>query len=190
MDKNVEIYDEEIKVLNRIKELKKNGYDEKDMYIITGEEKNISMLKGMTGVTIKEDDDSIWDRFKSFLSGEDSIVDAFNRMNVSDEDREFYYDQVKDGKILLYVDREYIQYYNLDEDGKFRPIIDPDISSDVDNRENIEEENLETLSREEIPERVKEDLGLEEELEPLGPDEMRRKVRHELLIKEDRDRLK
>lgn len=182
MDKNIELYDDEIKLLNRIEELKESGYEESDMYIISGEDQNLSMVRGMTEVIIKEDDDSIWDRFKSFLSGEDSIVDAFNRMNISDEDRDFYYDQVRDGKILLYVDREYIQYYNLDEDGKFRPIIDPDIQVNPH-----EEEKPELLRGEEMSDTIKEDLGLVGNTEP---EEMRKKIRDDLLMEEARNRLK
>ena len=182
MDKNIELYDDELKVLNRIEQLKELGYEETDMYIITDEEENVAMVRGMTGVIIKEDDDSIWDRFKSFLSGEDSIVDAFNRMDISEEDREFYYDQIRDGKILLYVDREYIQYFKLDEDGKFRPIIDPDIEYNPD-----ENKNPEVLPGERMSDRVKEDLGLDQESEV---EEKRRKLRDELLIEEERNRLK
>ena len=184
MDKNIELYDDEIKVLNRIEQLKESGYEETDMYIITHEEEDVSMVRGMTGVIIKEDDDSIWDRFKSFLSGEDSIVDAFNRMDISEEDREFYYKQVREGKILLYTDREYIQYYNLDEDGKFRPIINPDIEYNPDENKNP---NPDVLPGEEMSERVKEDLGLEQE---SRPEEMKRKIKDEILIEEERNRLK
>ena len=182
MDKNIELYDDEIKLLNRIEELKKSGYEETDMYIISGEDQSLSMVRGMTEVIIKEDDESIWDRFKSFLSGDDSIVDAFNRMHISEDDRDFYYEQVRDGKILLYVDREYIQYYNLDEDGKFRPIIDPDIQVNLD-----KEEKPEVLREEEMSDTIKEDLGLTGNREP---EEMRKKIRDELLMEEARNRLK
>lgn len=182
MDKNVEIYDEEVKVVNRIEELKELGYDETDMYIITDDEKDVSMLRGMTEVPIKEDDDSLWDRFKSFLSGDDSVVDAFNRMDIDDKDRDFYYKQVKDGKILLYVDKEYIQYYNLHEDGKFRPIIDPEIENDLDKPKYVE-----TLHGEEMSDEIRKDLGLDQEpdLETL-----RKKTVDELLIEEGRNKLR
>lgn len=182
MDKNVELYDEEIKVLNRIEELKELGYEETDMYIITDDEQHVSMVRGMTGVIIKEDDDSLWDRFKSFLSGEDSVVDAFNRMNLEDEDRDFYYKQVQDGKILLYVDKEYIQYYNLHEDGKFRPIIHPTTPYAPDKQENIE-----PLPGEELSDHLKEDLGIDQDPEPEKEQE---RVRRELLIEEERNRLR
>lgn len=183
MDKNIELYDQEIEVLNRIEELKQAGYEETDMYIITDEEESVSMLRGMTGVIIKEDDDSIWDRFKSFLSAEDSVIDAFNRMDISENDREFYYDQVKDGKILLYVDREYIQYYQLAEDGKFRPIIDPNIS-DVSDQSKKQDESLHA---EEMSNKVREDLGLEQK---LGSKEMKREIRDGTLFEEEKNRLK
>lgn len=182
MDKNVELFDEEIKVLNRIEKLKEMGYEETDMYIITDDDKDVSMLRGMTGIIIKEDDDSLWNRFKSFLSGDDSVIDAFNRMKLNDEDKDFYYDQVRHGKILLYVDKEYIQYYNLHEDGKFRPIIDLTTPYTPDKQENIE-----TLPGEELSDRVKEDLGLDQNPDPEREQE---RVRDELLIEEGRNRLR
>lgn len=181
MNKNIELYDEEIKVLNRIKKLKEQGYKETDMYIITDEEENVSMLRGMTEVIIKEDDDSIWDRFKSFLSGEDSVIDAFNRMEIQDEDKDFYYNQVKNGKILLYVDKEYIQYYNLHEDGKFRPIVHPTTPYAPDKQENVE-----TVQGEELSDSIKEDLGLDQNPDP---EKKQRKARAELLIEEERNKL-
>lgn len=182
MDKNIELYDEEVKVLNRIEKLKELGYDETDMYIITGDENDVSMLRGMTGVIIKEDDDSLWDRFKSFLSGDDSVLDAFSRMDIDEENRDFYYNQVKDGKILLYIDKEYIQYYTLHKDGKFRPIVHPTTPYAPDKQENIE-----PLPGEELSENVKEDLGVDQKPDP---DRLQEKARDELLIEEGRNRLR
>lgn len=181
-EKNIEIYDKEIQVLDRIKTLKELGYEDTDMYIITSEENDLSMLRGMTGVIIKEDDDSLWDRFKSFLSGEDSVIDAFNRMAVDEDKREFYYNKVKEGKILIYADKEYIQYYTLHEDGKFRPIVDPTNLYTTDKQKNIE-----TLVGEELSNSIKKDLGLDEKPDI---DKKQEKIRDELLIEEDRDRLK
>lgn len=125
-DKNIEVYDNQVDVLQRIQVLKDLGYEEQDMYIIASDDDNFSMLKGFTDVIIKEDDDSIWDKFKSFLKGEDSIIDAFHRMGLGEGDREFYHDQVKDGKIILYVDKNYGSFYEIYEDGTYGPIITPD----------------------------------------------------------------
>lgn len=186
MDRNIELYDDETRVLKRIAELKEQGFEETDMYIITDDEEDVSMVRGTTGVIIKEDDDSLWDRFKSFLSGEDSVVDAFNRMKLDEEDRDYYYDKVREGKILLYVDKEYIQYYNLHEDGKFRPIIDQDTPYTPD--ETIEKDKeIEPLPGEELSDNMKEDLGLDQD---TAIEKEQDRARKELLIEEERNRLR
>ncbi len=181
MDRNIEIYDEETKVIKRIEELKERGFKETDMYIMTDDDNDVAILRGMTGVIIKEDDDSLWDRFKSFLSRKDSVIDAFNRMKIDEEDRDFYYEQVQSGKILLYVDKEYIQYYNLHEDGKFRPIVPPEASHDPD------QEDVENMS-EEAPKDIKEEFGLDNQ--PPSPEERRDKAKIDFLIEEERNRFK
>ena len=127
-DKNIEVYDNQEEVLNRIQVLKSLGYEEHDMYIIANDDEDFSMLRGFTDVIIKEDDDSLWDKFKSFLQGEDSVIDAFHRMGLGEEDREFYYDQVKAGKIVLYVNKDYGSYYEVYEDGSYGPIVTTDES--------------------------------------------------------------
>lgn len=130
-DKNIEIYDNQENVLQRIQVLKELGYEEEDMYIIASEDEDFSMLRGFTDVIIKEDDDSILDKFKSFLKGEDSIIDAFHRMGLGEGDREFYYDQVKEGKIVLFVNKDYGSYYEVYEDGTYGPIVTEDDPVDV-----------------------------------------------------------
>lgn len=130
-DKNIEVYDNQADVLNRIQVLKDLGYAEQDMYIIVSDEEDFSMLRGFTDVIIKEDDDSILDKFKSFLKGEDSVIDAFHRMGLGEGDREFYHDQVKEGKIVLYVNKDYGSYYEVYEDGTYGPVITPDEPVDV-----------------------------------------------------------
>lgn len=183
MDRNIEIYDEEAKVIKRIEELKERGFRETDMYIMADDDNDVAILRGMTGVIIKEDDDSLWDRFKSFLSREDSVVDAFKRMKIDEEDRDYYYEQVQNGKILLYVDKEYIQYYRLHEDGKFRPVIHPDASS----YDPEEEGNIEEFS-EEAPEDIKEEFELDNQ--PPSPQERRDKAKMDFLIEEERNKFK
>lgn len=117
----VELFDNEIDVLARIEELKIQGYDEDDMYIIVDEDEEIKMLKGFTGVMIAEDDDSLYDRFKHFLQGHDSITDAFNRMDLDDEYRDACQEEVQRGKILLMVNKEYESKFELTEDGVMLP---------------------------------------------------------------------
>ena len=179
-DKNIEVYDNQVDVLQRIQILKDLGYEEQDMYIIASDDDDFSMLKGFTDVIIKEDDDSLWDRFKRFLKGEDSIIDAFHRMGLGEADREFYYDQVKDGKIILYVDKDYGSYYEIYEEGMFRPIVTPDEFID-----DIEDKDL-NPPIDEMEDEMKEDVGLEYEEPPL--EELRRDQDVNILIEEQQNR--
>jgi hypothetical protein len=119
------------------------------MYVIANKDEDISMIKGSTDVLIKEDDESIWDRFKSFLSGEDSVIDALNRLEFSEEEKEKYYDEVRNGKLVLLVDPNYKSKYELKEDGFYYPIED----------ENILSEN-EDYDADDLPDDLREDVGL------------------------------
>ncbi|TJX68138.1 hypothetical protein E8P77_03040 [Soehngenia saccharolytica] len=145
----MEIFDDEINLLKRITELELLGYEEQDMYVIANKDEDISMIKGSTDVLIKEDDESIWDRFKSFLSGEDSVIDALNRLEFSEEEKEKYYDEVRNGKLVLLVDPNYKSKYELKEDGFYYPIED----------ENILSEN-EDYDADDLPDDLREDVGL------------------------------
>jgi len=122
-NKNIKIFDSELEVVNRINILNQLGFKDEDMYIISSEDNNISMLRGLTDIVIKEDNDSLWDRFRSFLKGEDTITEAFIRMGLDDEERNFYKNKLSMGKYLLYANKEYGSYYQLNEEGMYGPII-------------------------------------------------------------------
>lgn len=117
LENKVELFDNQLQVIKRIEELKREGYEEDDMYVMVDDDEEISMLRGATGVMIKEEDDSLFDRFRSFLTGKDSIVDAFNKMDLKEEDRDACYEEVQDGKILLMVNKDYESKFELTEEG-------------------------------------------------------------------------
>lgn len=151
---NIELFDREIEVINRVNILNQQGYREKDMYIITNDENGVSILRGLTDIVIKEEDASILDRFKSFLKGEDTITDAFNRLGLDEEEKEFYKEEVSKGKYLLFVDKEYGSYYRLSKDGEYELIPEEE-------RENILNKNK--GKEEPVPKDLRKDVGLEEE---------------------------
>ena len=124
LENKVELFDNEVEVVKRIDDLKREGYKEEDMYIIVDDDEEISMLNGYTGVMIKEEDDSIFDRFKSFLTGKDSITDAFNKMDLDEEYRDACYEEVQGGKILLLVNDNYKSNFELTQEGIPVPIED------------------------------------------------------------------
>lgn len=91
-------------VLYKITELKVQGYDESDMYVVTNEEDNISMLRGQTDAELLGTADDNWlDRFKLFLGGEEPILNAFSRMGFSEQQSRDYYNEVKNGGVALFV---------------------------------------------------------------------------------------
>lgn len=186
-DNNIEVFHNQLEAMIRIKELKENGYKEEDMYIISGEENNVSMLRGSTDVMIKEEEGSLLDRFKSFLKGQDSITEAFTRMGLSDENREFYHNEVKNGGIILYIDKNYGSYYELYEDGLFKPIVSSDKIDDnivVKNDELLQEK---ADSVEDMPENIKKDIGIETTPEI---EEFQEETMTDLLIEEERNRIR
>lgn len=185
-DNNIEVFHNQIEALNRIEDLKENGYKEEDMYIISGDEKNISMLRGSTDVIIKEEETSLFERFKSFLKGEDSITEAFTRMRLNDEDKKRYHDEVKNGKIILYIDKEYGSYYELHEEGLFRPVVSSDEFEDIPGNVRVENEEIlksDVDSVKDVSDNIRKDIGLDS-----NPDiiETKDKKLTNLIMEEDR----
>ena len=117
LENKVELFDNQLQVIKRIEELKREGYQEDDMYVMVDDDEEIAILRGATGVMIKEEDDSLFDRFKSFFTGKDSVVDAFNKMDLNEKDRDACYEEVQSGKILLMVNKDYESKFELTEEG-------------------------------------------------------------------------
>lgn len=121
LENKIELFDNQHQVLKRIDDLKREGYLEEDMYIIADDDEEISILKGYTGVMIKEEDESLFDRFKSFLTGKDSVVDAFNKMDLDEKYRDACYEEVQGGKILLMVNKDYESKFEINEEELILP---------------------------------------------------------------------
>lgn len=94
-------------VLNKIAELKDLGYKENDIYVITNNLDTLSIVRGLTDVDLKSSEGSWLDRFIAFLSGDEPVKSAFNHMGFTEEESERYFNEVKNGGLLLYVDQEY-----------------------------------------------------------------------------------
>ena len=92
-------------VLYKIIEMKARGINESNMYAVTIEEDNISMLRGRSDIELLGIADENWlDRFRLFLKGEEPILDAFSRMGFSEQESKQYYDEVKSGGIALFIE--------------------------------------------------------------------------------------
>ncbi|WP_142826987.1 DUF2382 domain-containing protein [Planococcus soli] len=100
-------FDSETEVLKKIEEMKAQGSSEDDMYVMARDKDQISMVRGRTDVDYKSSEGNWMDKFMGFLSGNESSREAFSGMGVDDAEADRYYNEVQNGKILLFVDREY-----------------------------------------------------------------------------------
>lgn len=100
-------FDSETEVLRKIEELKAQGSREEDMYVMARDKDQISMVRGRTDVDFKSSEGNWMDKFMGFLSGDEPTRQAFSGMGVDEAEADRYYKEVQNGKILLFVDREY-----------------------------------------------------------------------------------
>lgn len=156
-EKIIELFDDQIEVLKRIDQLKAMGYDEDDMYLVVEDDEEIEMLKGSTGVMIAEEEESLFDRFKSFLSGSSSVTDAFNKMELDEKYRDACYDEVQQGKILLMVNENYESKFELGPEGNIILPEDEEVAGTGLERDGKVEDSVEDL-----PDEIKKDIGLGE----------------------------
>ncbi|HSJ37659.1 MAG TPA: YsnF/AvaK domain-containing protein [Planococcus sp. (in: firmicutes)] len=99
-------FNSESEVLEKIEELKTTGSREEDMYVMARDKDQISMVRGRTDVDYKSSEGNWMDKFMGFLSGDDSTREAFSGMGLDKDESDRYYNEVQNGKILLFVDQE------------------------------------------------------------------------------------
>ena len=128
-NKFMETFDSETEVLRKIEELKAQGAREEDMYVMANDKDQISMVRGRTDVDYKSTEGNWMDKFMGFLSGNEPVREAFSGMGVDEEEADRYYREVQNGKILLFVDREFGANY----EGK-APVYDNTAYSDPETR--------------------------------------------------------
>ncbi|ANU22085.1 general stress protein [Planococcus donghaensis] len=108
----IQSYDVQAEVLHKINELKAQGFKEEDMYVIAKYDNQLSMVQGQTNVHLDaQEEENIMSKFKAFISGEDSTRHAFTQMGLASTEADDYYQQVENGKLVLYVNSEYSASY-------------------------------------------------------------------------------
>ena len=100
-------FQSEYEVLNKIDELKVEGYSEEDIYVVTNDEDSLSIVRGQTDVDLKSAEANWLDKFIAFLSGDEPVRAVFSDIGLTEEESSRYYNEVKNGGILLYVDQDY-----------------------------------------------------------------------------------
>lgn len=99
-------FDTESEVLRKIEELREQGISEDHMYVMAHDKEQLSMVRGRTDVDYKSAEGGWMDKFMGFLSGNEPVREAFSGMGVDDQEADRYYQDVQNGKILLFVDQE------------------------------------------------------------------------------------
>lgn len=108
MDKHfIETYGTEEEALQQIEKMKAEGYSESDMYIMTQEDSQMSMIRGKTNVDSYAENGNWMDRFTSFLTGNKQMEIAFQNMQLTEQDRMKYVQELEQGRLLLYVNKDY-----------------------------------------------------------------------------------
>lgn len=106
MGKNryIGMYFNETELMNRVDELKREGWSEDDIYVVVKNDDQLTMVRSRTDAEIKSADDSWWDRFMGFISGEDHVHRMVENLEFGTEDTLKYYQEIEQGGMLLYVD--------------------------------------------------------------------------------------
>ncbi|MFD1927926.1 general stress protein [Sporosarcina siberiensis] len=92
-------------VLNKVTELLAQGYLESDLFAVSREQDNLSMLHGQTGIDLIGGHGATWiERFKVYVSGDEPVLKALVQMGFSEKEAEIYFDEVRNGGIALFID--------------------------------------------------------------------------------------
>lgn len=104
----------EEQLLQRIADLKMQGYDDDDMFVVVKDEDDISILKARSDVDVKTSPRNWLDRFMAFLTGDEPVKEGLLRLGMSDEEANRYCREVENGNLLLYIDRNSDGYFEED----------------------------------------------------------------------------
>lgn len=99
------VFHSENELLDKIHELHKNGIAEENMYVVTKDKEDVSIVRGRTEAEIQKADASWWDRFTAFLTDEQPARKALTQMDLTEDETDCYLDAVENGAFLLYVDK-------------------------------------------------------------------------------------
>lgn len=99
------MYFNETELMNRVQELKNEGWPEENIYVVVKNDDQLTMLRSRTDAEVKSADGSWWDRFMGFISGEDHVHRMVDNLDFGPGETERYYQEIDQGGMLLYVDK-------------------------------------------------------------------------------------
>jgi len=110
----IEVFNTQAEVLSKVNELKAQGYDERDMYVVAQDKHSFSMVENQTNVNVEtageQQNQGFMGKFMAAFS-DDSSTEAFRGMGLTHDETEEYRRQVETGKLVLYVDNDYNDTY-------------------------------------------------------------------------------
>jgi uncharacterized protein (TIGR02271 family) len=108
------VFDNQAEVLSKVAELMAQGHSESDMYVVGRDHDSFSTVHNQTGIhvdaTNEKKNQGFMGKVMSALSGDSSLA-AFNGMGLDRYEAKEYYEQVQNGKLVLYVDSDYGDTY-------------------------------------------------------------------------------
>lgn len=102
--KFIGMYHNDSELMTKIDDLKTQGIDGENIYVIAQDDSDVTMFQGMKYGDVQTAPESWFDRFMDFLTGEDHVRSMLKEAGVADADMDNYYYQVQNGGKLLYVD--------------------------------------------------------------------------------------
>ncbi|MFS0561087.1 DUF2382 domain-containing protein [Terribacillus sp. 179-K 1B1 HS] len=100
----IETFQNENDVVVRVNELKSKGIQENKVTVITDKKPESSILADRLSVNYKEAKGSFGDKVSALFSGDDPEEKTLQKLNLNQTETDRYVDELKNGKILLFVD--------------------------------------------------------------------------------------
>lgn len=120
-NKLIGAFDTQSEVLHKIQELKEQGYDENDIYVLAQNRDQVARVERQTQVQVDTDsveangysqqEEGFMGKFMNLLAGEEASGSAFNNLKLSEKDAEQSRRHLEAGKLLVYVDSDYKDSY-------------------------------------------------------------------------------
>lgn len=100
----VDTYKDEVALVSKIEQLSRDGYDEKDLYVVARDKDNVSLVKRNTDAKVEEASASWMQKFAGVAEGEQEVKRALLDLGLADDDVNKAYGDIMDGGYALILD--------------------------------------------------------------------------------------
>ena len=100
----VDTYQEETSLVAKIEQLKEEGYDDRDLYVVTYDKDQVSLVKRKTDVKVEEATANWMQKFAGVAEGEPEVKRALLDLGLADDDVNRAYRDVLNGGYALVID--------------------------------------------------------------------------------------